>query len=227
MNVSRSVSSICTFGLSHADNISLPSQSHTAVLSGNIFPQIVALCSLLTASLVNKARTMSCRTGKGEAEEWTRERESKRRHTTEKPGLPLLIGRLKRTSLKAGAHVGCCHGTHQGDGSLLPKMALLLYWAVQWRLIWVVLLPSWVWSCSPVLPAPFICSSLHSQTDSEQGAKLSFIYAELLNLGCFKILFMSHLCFIKMSNSCFYYFLNQASILGKWGDMTWMLRGKK
>lgn len=38
---------------SHADSISLPSLSHTTVLSGNIFPQI--LCSLLTASLVNKA----------------------------------------------------------------------------------------------------------------------------------------------------------------------------
>lgn len=37
-----------------------------------------------------------------------------------------MIGRLKRTAQKAEAHVGCCHGTHLGDGSLLPKMAVLL-----------------------------------------------------------------------------------------------------
>lgn len=48
------------------------------------------------------------------------------RRITTKPGLTLLIGLLKRTVLKAEAHVGCCHGTHQGDGSSLPKMAVLL-----------------------------------------------------------------------------------------------------
>lgn len=53
-------------------------------------------------------------------------REGRRRHITTKPGLPLLIGSLKRTARKAGAHVGCCYGTHLGDGSLLPKMAALL-----------------------------------------------------------------------------------------------------
>lgn len=37
---------------------------------------------------------------------------------------------------------------------------LCFFWAIQWRLIWVELLPSWVWSCSLLLPAPFICSSL-------------------------------------------------------------------
>lgn len=59
--------------------------------------------------------------GKGE------EREQKMPHNKKKkPGLPLLIARLKRTALKAEAHVGCCHGTHLGDGSLLPKMAVLL-----------------------------------------------------------------------------------------------------
>lgn len=54
-------------------------------------------------------------------------RERARDATQQKnPGLPLLIARLKRTALKAEAHVGCCHGTHLGDGSLLPKMAVLL-----------------------------------------------------------------------------------------------------
>lgn len=109
-----------------ADNISWPLLSHTPVLSGNIFPQ--TLCSLLTASLVNEARTMSCRQRKEEAEESPGERV---RDATQqkKPGLSLLMGGLKRTARRAGAHVGCCHGTHQGDGSLLPKMAVLLYWA--------------------------------------------------------------------------------------------------
>lgn len=49
-----------------------------------------------------------------------------RRCATTKPSLTLLIGLLKRTALKAEAHVGCCHGAHQGDGSRLPKMAVLL-----------------------------------------------------------------------------------------------------
>lgn len=49
-----------------------------------------------------------------------------RRCTTTKPILTLVIGLLKRTALKAEACVGCCHGTHQGDGSRLPKMAVLL-----------------------------------------------------------------------------------------------------
>lgn len=49
-----------------------------------------------------------------------------RRRITTKPILTLLIGLLKRTALKAEAHVGCCHGAHQGDGSRLPKMAALL-----------------------------------------------------------------------------------------------------
>lgn len=56
------------------EHISLPSLSHAPGLSGNIFPQTLALCNLLTASLVNKARTMSCRERKGAAEEWARER---------------------------------------------------------------------------------------------------------------------------------------------------------
>lgn len=51
---------------------------------------------------------------------------AERRRTTTKPILTLLIGLLKRTALKAQAHVGCCHGAHQGDGSRLPKMAVLL-----------------------------------------------------------------------------------------------------
>lgn len=51
---------------------------------------------------------------------------AERRRITTKPGLTLLIGLLKRTALKAEAHIGCCHGTHQGDGSSLPKMAALL-----------------------------------------------------------------------------------------------------
>lgn len=49
-----------------------------------------------------------------------------RRRITTKPILTLLIGLVKRTALKAEAHVGCCHGTHQGDGSRHPKMAVLL-----------------------------------------------------------------------------------------------------
>lgn len=49
-----------------------------------------------------------------------------RRRITTKPILTLLIGLLKRTALKAEALAGCCHGTHQGDGSQLPKMAVLL-----------------------------------------------------------------------------------------------------
>lgn len=53
-------------------------------------------------------------------------RMAERRRITTKPGLTLLIGLLKRTALKAEAHVGRCHGTHQGDGSSLPKMAVLL-----------------------------------------------------------------------------------------------------
>ena len=104
----------------------------------------------------------------GEKRSSRRMGESERRHITKKPGLPLLIGRLKRTALKAGAHIGCCHSTHLGDGSLLPKMAPLLYWAIQWRLIWVELLPSWVWSCSLVLPAPFTCSSSHIHRDAQK-----------------------------------------------------------
>lgn len=49
-----------------------------------------------------------------------------RRRITTKPILTLLIGLLKRTALKAEALAGCCHGTHQGDGSRLPKMVVLL-----------------------------------------------------------------------------------------------------
>lgn len=49
-----------------------------------------------------------------------------RRRITTKPILTLLIGLLKRTAPKAQAHVGCCHGAHQGDGSRLSKMAVLL-----------------------------------------------------------------------------------------------------
>lgn len=126
-----------------------PAGSHSPVLSGNIFPQTLALCSLLTASVPNQAGTMSCR--EREKERWKngpeREREWETPRNNKKPGLPLLIRRLKRTAPKAGAHVSCCHGTRLGDGSLLPKMAALLCWAVQWRLICVELLPSWVCSC--------------------------------------------------------------------------------
>lgn len=51
---------------------------------------------------------------------------AERRRLTTKPVLTLLIRLLKRTPPKAEARVGCCHGTHQGDGSRLPKMAVLL-----------------------------------------------------------------------------------------------------
>lgn len=45
-----------------------PAGSHSPVLSGNIFPQTLALCSLLTASVPNQAGTMSCR--EREKERW-------------------------------------------------------------------------------------------------------------------------------------------------------------
>lgn len=91
-------------GLSHTGDVRSPSLPHTPVLSGNIFPQTLALCGFLTASLVNEARTMSCRERKGEAEEWpwARGRVSKRRHITKNLACHFWSGAWKGQLWKLG-----------------------------------------------------------------------------------------------------------------------------
>lgn len=138
--------------------ISLPLLSHAPGLSGNIFPQALVLCSLLTVSLVDKAWTVSCR-----------ERKERQKNVQETPQnnktWPATFDRaVEKDSPKSWGPCQLLPWCSPRRWLLTPKKWLCF-------LIWVELLPSWVWTCSLLLPGLFIFSSLHKTTDESRWAQ--------------------------------------------------------
>lgn len=69
---------------------------------------------------------------------------------------------------------------------------LCSFWAIQWRLIWVELLPSWVWSCSLLLPAPFICLSVETQKNTNWAAQLHLLWVQAGSVYLLNIKWLLH-----------------------------------